>query len=45
MNASDLDKIAEVIGSLMISQFNGQKEYRQAIYAIIEAFKEQGASS
>lgn len=45
MNTRDLDKIAEVIGSLMISQFNDQEQYRQAIHAIVEAFKEQGATS
>ena len=45
MNAIDLDRIAEVIGSLMISQFHDQEQYRQAIHAIVEAFKEHGASS
>jgi len=45
MNAIDLDRIAEVLGSLMISQFHDQEQYRQAVHAIVEAFKQQGASS
>ena len=35
-----LDSVAEVVGDLMISQFKDQKEYRDAIHTIIEAFKE-----
>ena len=35
-----LDTVADVVGSLMISQFDNQEEYREAVYQIMQAFKE-----
>ena len=39
MTDDDLDRLCEIVGSLMISQFNNQEEYREVIKIIFEEWK------
>jgi hypothetical protein len=38
MNKKDIERLDDIIGSLMISQFKNQQEYRAAISSIIKSF-------
>ena len=39
MNKEDLDRLCEIIGSLVIAQFDTQDEYRETINKIFYEFR------
>ena len=42
MNDKELDRLCEIIGSLVIAQFDTQDEYREVINMIFHEFRKEG---